>query len=435
MLLYKKAPKSIARLTSDKYKISGRRRVVLITSVDIRRIIKIMKVAGIVAEYNPFHNGHKYQIDTLKSNGFTHIVTAMSGNFVQRGDVAIVDKWLRTALALSSGVDLVFEIPTCYCLAPAEKYCFSAVEILKNSGIVDNLCFGSETGDINKLSAIADILSDKAVDEKIKEHLKSGITYAAARENAVKELYKNTDFAYFLKNPNDVLGIEYLRALKSLKSDIKPLAIRRIGVAHDDRIVTEDFASASKIREMIKSGEDYANFMPENHAFELKRAKNERVFPVFLEDNERVILSLLRNLKEEDFASLCDVSEGFHNRLFSAVREADSLEKLYSLAKTKRYTLARIRRLIMNSALGIFAYEKPPYLRVLGFSENGKELLSLIKEKSDLPIVTSFSEAKKLSTSAENYFKKEARYTDFYSMLMPKIAQSGMEFSRSIVKI
>lgn len=394
-----------------------------------------MKVAGIVAEYNPFHNGHKFQIDYLKNNGFTHVISAMSGNYVQRGEPAIADKWVRTLIALKNGVDLVLEIPTCYCLAPAEKYGSFAVEILNNTGIVNSLCFGSESGSIDRLLKLAnEILDDEEVNERIKENLKKGITYAAAREQAVKELY-GEEFSSLLKSPNDILGSEYLRALKKLNSDIKPLTIKREGVGHNDDETAGEFAAATKIRELIKSGEDYLSFVPRDTFDILAPAEKERIFPVTVKNGERAILAKLRALSESDFERLADVSEGFHNRLFSAANKAKSLEEFYSEAKTKRYTLARIRRLAINAALGIYSYEKPPYIRVLGFSENGRELLKLMKEKAKLPIVTSYADAKKISPTAEDYFEKESKYTDFYSMLMPEIMPKGSEFGKGVVKI
>lgn len=394
-----------------------------------------MKTAGIVAEYNPFHNGHKFQIDSLKNQGFTHIVTAMSGNFVQRGDIAVADKWIRTKAALEGGADLVLEIPTCFCLAPAEKYGFSAVEILNNTGIVDNLCFGSETGKTDKLLQIAtEILDSSEVEERLKNFLSEGITYAAAREMAVDNIY-GEEFSQILRKPNDVLGIEYLRALKKLKSSIKPLAIKREGVGHNDTETTNYFASASQIRKMIEYGENYDDFVPKTTKIELESAKIKQEFPAVVKNYERVILGTLRSLNESDFERLQDVSEGFHNRLFEAVKTADSLNSLFTLSKTKRYTLARIRRLVMNAALGIFDYEKPPYIRVLGFSQNGKNLLAQMKNKSKLPIVTSYADAKKVSQEAAKYFEKEAYYTDFYSMFLRKIQPKGIEFSKSIVKI
>ena len=393
-----------------------------------------MKVAGIVAEYNPFHNGHKFQIDTLKKQGFSHIVTAMSGNFVQRGDAAIVDKWARAQIALENGVDLVLEIPTAYCLSPAEKYCGAAVEVLHQTGTIDNLCFGSESGDLSVISKLSKILSSEEIDDEIKRYLKISKNYIEARERAVSNLYGD-EYLTVLKNPNDILGIEYLRALENLKSDIKPLAIKREGVGHNDNNSNGIFASASAIREMIKSGEIYDSFLPKSATLLLNSRENKLLFPAFLQKGERIILSKLRGLSKEDFERLQDVSEGLHNRLYDAVRNAQSLEDLYVLAKTKRYTLARIRRLILNISLGIFDYEKPPYIRVLGFSENGKELLSKMKQTASLPIVTSYAEAKKLDEKSKEYFEREAEFTDFYTMLTPKISPAGLEFSKSIVKI
>ncbi len=390
-----------------------------------------MKVAGIVAEYNPFHNGHKHQIDALREMDFSHIIVAMSGNFVQRGDIAIADKWTRAKIALENGADLVVEIPTCYCLAPAEKYCFSAVEILDNLGVVDTLCFGSETGDLDKLNTLCTFLLDPKTDGQIGEFLVASKSFIEAREKVVKKELSE-DFVKNLKNPNDVLGIEYLKALKLLNSNISALSLKRVGVGHNDSNAVDNFASASAVRKMIESGEDYSKFVPESS----KKFLNEsQLFPASLKDNERVVLAKLRELKECDFERLADVSEGLHNRLFDAVRNAKSLEELLCLAQTKRYTNARIRRLILNATLGIFSYKKQPYLRVLGFSQNGKELLGKIKENGKKEIVTSYADAKKIGENAKDFFEQEARFTDFFTMLTPKIAPAGVEFSESIVII
>lgn len=393
-----------------------------------------MKVAGIVAEYNPFHNGHKHQINSLQDSGFSHIIVAMSGNFVQRGDAAVIDKWQRTKMALESGADLVLEIPTSYCLAPAEKYGFGAVENLHKTGVVDSLCFGSESGDLDKINTLCEFLQSPRTDEEIGKYLKISKNYIEARERVVANGL-GREFLEILKNPNDILAIEYLKALKTLDSNITPLPIKRIGVGHNDTESIGKFASASSIREMIKKQEDYSKFLPETSLKLINERKEKLLFPADLQNNERVILAKLRDLSTDDFEKLEDVSEGLHNRLFDAVRSACSLEDLYTFAKTRRYTLARIRRLILNATLGICSYEKPPYLRVLGFSQNGKELLSKIKTKSDLPIVTSYADAKKISEEAKQYFEIEANYTDFYTMLTPKIAPAGLEFLESVVKI
>ncbi len=394
-----------------------------------------MKVAGIVAEYNPFHNGHKFQVDSLVERGFSHIVCALSGNFVQRGDVAIIDKWQRTKMALENGVDLVLEIPTSYCLAPAEKYAFSAVEILDNTGVVDSLCFGSETGELDTLLALCkDILKSDEVNQKIKQNLKSGVTFSAARSSAIKDVF-GEKYADILKNPNDILGLEYINALNSLDSKIKPFAIKRTGAMHNDTKTSDNIASASSIRNFVFENEAYENFLPEKTNKILETAKAEKTFPVRLENANRVIISKLREKEKSDFEKLNDVCEGLHNRLYDAVRQAETIDEVYNNAKTKRYTMAKIRRLYLNALLDIYSYEKPPYLRVLGFSEKGKELLSEIKKRCSLPIVSSYSDAKRISKAAQEYFEKEAKFTDFYSMLTPKIQPTGAEFSQGIVKI
>ena len=394
-----------------------------------------MNVAGIVAEYNPFHNGHKYQIDMVKQSGFSHVVVALSGNFVQRGDCAIVDKWARAKAAIDGGADLVVEIPTCYCLAPAEKYAFGAISALNNLGVVNSLVFGSESGDEDLLNTLATkVLRDEKVENRLKEILKSGVSFPSARETAVKEIYGER-YANVLKNPNDTLGIEYINAINSLKSDMNFCTIRRNGVGHDDTLVSGNIASASKVREMIFDGKDFSGFVPKCSANELKSAFDNFTAPVSMKNGERALLFALRSKTQDDFEKIVDVSEGLESRLLSAVNSAQSLDELYANIKTKRYTLARVKRLVLTALLGIEKYEMPPYIRVLGFSQNAKELLKEIKQKADLPMVSCLADVKKIGESAEKYFAKEANYTDFYSMLMPKIAPKGAEFSKSIVKI
>lgn len=394
-----------------------------------------MSVAGIVAEYNPFHNGHKFQIDTLKKKGFSQVVVALSGNFVQRGDAAIIDKWSRAKAAISGGADLIVEIPTCYCLAPAEKYAFGAISALENLKVVDTLCFGSESADENLIETLAlKILRDEKVETRLKEILKSGASFPSAREKAVNEIY-GTEFSKILKNPNDTLGIEYLNAIKKLKSKMDFCVIKRTGVNHDEMSVSGNIASASKTRQMILDDEDYQKFLPEYSADEIKSAIENKKAPVLLKNAERMVLYSLRNKTQDDFLKIPDISEGLESRIKTAANTACNLEELYSLIKTKRYTLARVKRLVLSAVLGIENYEMPPYIRVLGFSENGKELLKEIKQNSDLPLVSCLSDVKKLGKKAEEYFNKESNYTDFYSMLMPKVEKTGVEFSKSIVKI
>lgn len=394
-----------------------------------------MKTAGIIAEYNPFHNGHLYQLKTLKKMGFERIVVALSGNFVQRGEPAVIDKWARARSALLGGADLVVEIPTCYCLSPAEKYAFGAVGVLNNIGVVDSLCFGSETGDIDILKKfVYDIKEDETVNLRLKENLKKGFGYAAAFSSAVESAFSK-EYSEILKNANDILGIEYISALKKSGSKITPSAVKRKGVSHNGEETCGEFASASKIRELIFSSNNFFDFVPRKSGELFSKSVEKGEAPVFLNNSERVLLTALRALKLSDFSRLADIGEGLDKRIFNAVAMAGDIDTLFELIRTKRYTDSRIKRLVLNAVLGIFEYKEAPYIRVLGFSEKGNTLLREIKGKSDLPIVTSYADAKKLGKECEDYFIREAEYTDFYSMLMPKIQPKGMEFRKSVVKI
>ncbi len=387
-----------------------------------------VKTAGIVGEYNPFHNGHLYQINKIKSQGFDFVVVAMSSNFVQRGDCAIIDKWARTKTAIKNGADLVLEIPTCYCLSPAEKYAFGALSVLDNTNIVNTLAFGSESGNLEVLQKFAyEVYENSKVIKILKSNLEKGEGYAVSFDNAVEKVY-GEKYSAVLKNPNDVLGIEYLRAIKKLDSSISPFAIKRSKVLHNDEKTDDNIASGSKIREMILNGEDFYRFIPEIEGDIFKNTAT-------LQNGERVLLHILRNMKREEYLSLADINEGLEQRILNSAKVSKKLDEFFENVKAKRYTLSRIRRIILNAVLQIHDYENSPYIRVLGFSENALPLLKEMKRAAKLPIVSSFADAKKQGKRAEEYFLKEASYTDFYTMLEKEIRVSGLEFQKSVVKI
>ena len=387
-----------------------------------------VKIAGIIAEYNPFHNGHLYQIEKIKENGFDFVVVAMSSNFVQRGENAVIDKWARAKSALENGADLVLEIPTCYCLSPAEKYAFGGVSVLNNANIIDTLVFGSESDNLSVLQKFADEISEnEQVNIFLKESLNKGEGYAYSLDKAVERVY-GKEYSDILKNPNDVLAIEYLNAMKKTNASFSPTPIKREKVLHNAKRTVDNIASGSKIREMILKNEDFSNFVPNFESDTFKNFAN-------IKNGERIILNTLRNLKSEDFLKIPDVNEGLEQRIINAAKTAKNIDDFFEKAKTKRYTLSRIKRIVLCAVLQIYVYEMPPYLRVLGFSENAKLLLKELKQKAKLPIVSSFADAKKVGKEAEKYFIKEASYTDFYTMLENEIRQSGLEFQKSVVKI
>ncbi|MBQ7129207.1 MAG: nucleotidyltransferase family protein, partial [Clostridia bacterium] len=324
--------------------------------------------------------------------------------------------------------DLVLEIPTCYCLSPAEKYAFGALSVLDNTNIVNTLAFGSESGNLEVLQKFAyEVYENSKVIKILKSNLEKGEGYAVSFDNAVEKVY-GEKYSAVLKNPNDVLGIEYLRAIKKLDSSISPFAIKRSKVLHNDEKTDDNIASGSKIREMILNGEDFYRFIPEIEGDIFKNTAT-------LQNGERVLLHILRNMKREEYLSLADINEGLEQRILNSAKVSKKLDEFFENVKAKRYTLSRIRRIILNAVLQIHDYENSPYIRVLGFSENALPLLKEMKRAAKLPIVSSFADAKKQGKRAEEYFLKEASYTDFYTMLGREIRVSGLEFQKSVVKI
>jgi predicted nucleotidyltransferase len=391
-----------------------------------------MRVCGVIAEFNPFHNGHKYLLEKIREKGFDYIVAVMSGNFVQRGETAFLEKHLRTEQALLNGVDLVVELPLPYAVSSAEKFATGSVSILDSLGIVDSLCFGSECGDIAVLLKIAEIDSKG----KISEYLKDGITYASAFEKLV-ENELGADYSAVLSEPNNILAIEYIKALNRLESDIKPITVKRVGASHNSMKPEGDYCSASFIRENAGIN-NISDYLPDTAYEIIKKATEEKLCPVFLENNERAVLSFLRKCDKDYFSLLPDISEGIENRLYSAIREACSLEELYSLIKTKRYTLTRIKRLVLNAYLGVTSdyYDSlPPYIRVLGFNEKGRSVLKEAKEYSKKPVYSLASDFSSSEYEAKKFYELECRSTDLYYLSTDKIQPCGKEMTANAVII
>jgi len=389
-----------------------------------------MRVCGIVAEYNPFHNGHKYLIDKIREIGFDYIVAVMSGNYVQRGEPAILDKRLRTKQALANGVDLVVELPLPFAVSSAEKFALGSVCILDSLGVVDSLCFGSECGNTDILKKISEV----DVKGKINSYLNDGRTYASAVQSLI-ENELGSEYSDVLSTPNNILGIEYIKAINRLESKISPITIKREGVCHDSDKPEGDFCSASYIRSNI-GNDSIFSFMPDSSKEIIKKAISNKICPISLEKNERVVLSYIRRYDSEYFSSLPDASEGIENRLYSAVREARSLDELYSMVKTKRYTMARVKRLVLNAFLGVTAdYTEvlPPYIRVLGLNEKGREILKNAKGSATKPILTLASDFSKSDEMCKKFYSLECRATDLYSSLADEIQPCGIEQAEKAV--
>lgn len=393
-----------------------------------------MQVCGIISEYNPFHFGHAALIQQARKAGATHVAAIMTGNYVQRGEPALLSKWARTKQALSCGVDLVVELPLPWAVAGAEKFALGGVALANALG-VDWLGFGSECGDVQALTKAANALLDPGLQAEIRRELQEGITYARARMNAVESLF-GTKTACLLNEPNNILGIEYIKALNQLNAKAIPFTIRRVGAAHDEQNSDSPIASASKIRNTVLSKGNYCELLPPSSAEILKEEIEAGRAPVSLLCMERAILAKLRTMEKSEYASLPDLSEGLENRLFQAVKNASTLEEVFLLTKSKRYTHARIRRIVLSAFLGVTSgmnQGTPPYLRVLGMNNRGTEILRRAKNVKKLPIISHSSDILLLDNRAKNVIELENRATDLYALCMPESAPCGLDRTTGII--
>ena len=397
-----------------------------------------MKTAVITAEYNPFHKGHRWQLEQVRAAGASHVSVVMSPDFTQRGTPAIFPKRLRAQAALQNGADLVLELPVCYALAGAQRFAFGAVQLAAAMGCVDLLAFGAEDADLVQLRQACTALQQEEVNQTIRQLLPSGITFAKARERAVAVVY-GEETALLLQKPNNILAIEYLCQLEKLPdAHIQPLALGRIGNTHDGEPVGE-FASASFLRGLMLEGrwEQAQQYLPQNVWQLYRQAQQDGQF-ADLQLGERAVLSALRRMEQKEMAQLADLSEGLENRLYRASREACSLEQLYAAVKSKRYPLARVRRLVMNAFLQLPAQMQmlpPPYLRVLGMNERGKQILSAMKRTASLPVSTSLMKLARSTQAARQWAQVEAAACDQYSIFCQQIQASGSDWSLPFVSL
>lgn len=397
-----------------------------------------MKTAVITAEYNPFHKGHRWQLEQVRAAGASHVAVVMSPDFTQRGTPAIFPKRLRAQAALQNGADLVLELPVCYALAGAQRFAFGAVQLAAAMGCVDLLAFGAEDADLVQLRQACTALQQEEVNQTIRQLLPSSITFAKARERAVAAVY-GEETALLLQKPNNILAIEYLCQLEKLPdAHIQPLALGRIGNTHDGEPVGE-FASASFLRGLMLEGrwEQAQQYLPQN-VWQLYRQAQQDGQLADLQLGERAVLSALRRMEQKEMAQLADLSEGLENRLYRASREACSLEQLYAAVKSKRYPLARVRRLVMNAFLQLPAQMQtmpPPYLRVLGMNERGKQILSAMKKIASLPVSTSLMKLARSTQAARQWAQVEAAACDQYSIFCRQMQPAGSDWSLPFVSL
>ncbi len=383
------------------------------------------RVLGIIAEYNPLHNGHLYHIrESINESQAQFVVCIISGNFVQRGNTSIIDKWTKAKMALSNGVDLVIELPTVYSTSSAENFAEGAIKILDSLKVVDTISFGMEAKDISTLNNIANVLYQEPREyvTMLNHELSKGLSFPKARENALM-VYLNDikRYANILTGANNILGIEYLKALKKLKSPLTPIGIRRQKVLYHDEMIVDDFASATAIRKMIASRQfdDIMKVIPRSSYILLAQELRKGHYVLDLSKFQKEILYILRKMSIEEIKALPDVSEGLENAIKNAADSCNNIVDLVNMVKSKRYTQTRIQRILVYALLGI--HEKMmetskkivPYTRILGYSPKGKVLISeIMAQNPKLNLVTS---VKKFLDTNKNKFLKEMLQTDIYA--------------------
>lgn len=405
-------------------------------------------VLGIIAEYNPFHNGHFYQIEEAKKQtGAKYVVAVMSGNFTQRGNTSLIDKWAKAQMALENGVDIVLELPTIYSVSSAENFAEGAIKILDSLKIVDTLCFGTETADFAALNNIANVLHNEPKEYVaiLNHELGKGISYPKARENALM-MYLNDikRYASILSGSNNILAIEYLKALKRLKSDMTPFSIQRKKVYYNDERIIDEFASSTAIRKLIAT-EQYAEVrkvVPMSSYMLLKEKIEKGNFVIDIIKFEKEILYNLRKMTVKQIAELPDVTEGLEYAIKNAANSCNSLLELVNIIKSKRYTQTRIQRILVYALLGITkkdmanARKVTPYARVLGFNKNGREMLSdICSINPRINMITSVKkyEDQNINKVLREMLEKDIFATNVYTLGYEDDSWANLDYTNKLV--
>ena len=408
------------------------------------------KVLGIISEYNPFHNGHLYHLEQSKKlTGANYTIAIMGGNFTQRGSTSIIDKWSKTEMALNCGIDLVIELPLLYSISSAENFADGAIKILDSLKVVDYISFGAETSEIDLLDKIANVLykEPKAYKDLLSTEMKKGLSFPKARENALMSyLPDSNNYEHILSSPNNILGIEYLKALKRYKSNIKPISVARFESGYNDLNYSGNIASATAIRNIIKNGGiDIIRRLlpPPCYSILMDNIKQGHIVPD-LSAFERQIIYNLRKMDVEEIAELPDVTEGLEFAIKKSANACNTLHEFFTFIKSKRYTATRIQRILLYALLGItkkdIALSKKinPYIRVLGLNNRGKFLISEIaKSNPKLEIITS---VKRFYENSNNknlnlLLDKDIWATNVYTIAYDFDSCNNLDFTKKLVTI
>lgn len=411
------------------------------------------KVVGIIAEYNPFHNGHSYHIQNTKAQtGADFVVAVMTGNFTQRGNTSVINKWEKTKMALNGDADLVIELPTIYSVSSAENFANGAVKILNELGIVDTISFGMEADDVSTLNNIANVLVNEPPEYKaILEHeLGKGNSFPKARENALM-MYLNDikRYANVVKGSNNILAIEYLKALKKQKSSIVPFGVKREKVYYNSTKIIDEYASATGIRNLLLHNqlEEVRKVVPaKSYSILLNNLRQGTYVLDIIAYNDEIIYKL-RSMTVKQIANLPDVSEGLEYLIKEVSNKTNNLIELINGIKSKRYTQTRIQRILLYALLGITKKDMEtskkitPYIRVLGCSEKGKMLLSQINSKAK--VITSLKKYEVSNKNKRHCFGKQKALsrmleidkmaTDIYTIGYKKDSKAGLDYTKGLI--
>ncbi len=416
-----------------------------------------MKVVGVIAEYNPFHNGHKYHLEKIKEmTNADYCIVIMSGNFVQRGAPALIDKYSRAKMALLNGADLVIELPVYYATSSAENFAAGSIALLDRLGVVDTICFGSECGDISVLSTFAKILAEEsdAFTEALRHNLRNGLSYPTARNNALTFVHKELcEHIQVLSSPNNILGIEYIKALYRRHSSIVPMTNLRVGSAYHDTRLSLNKSSAIAIRQSLEQLDNLlliANQVPSN-VFQIMEEHFHVNYPIYQQDISLPLKYKLLQHQKQGYSQFVDISEDLSDKIKKNLEMFTSCKEFCEILKSKDMTYTRISRCLLHILLDIkkdslqqfLSDDYVYYARILGLKQNSTDLLSAIKQKSSIPLLSKLADAETvLNSDGQGTYALEMLHSDiFASHVYDSVATDKYhtmlpnEYRRQIIKV
>ena len=385
-----------------------------------------MKVLGIIAEYNPMHTGHIYHINEAKKiTNSDYVIAIMSGSFTEQGNIAMLDKFTRAKEAINSGVDIVIELPTIYAVSDGGSFANKAIQILNDLNIVDSICFGAETDNISKLNNIANtiVVNEEKIWNDIKENLKKGISFANARNESLKKYLKD-DEINLINSPNNILGIEYLKSILTLNSNITPYCIKRESNDFNDDIITQKYTSSTSIRKHLEKDNDIQNISEYISKNTLNSILNSKV--LFNKDIFELLKYKIITMSNEELRNIYGITEGLENKIQNEILDSYTYEDFIFKLKSKRYELSKIKRMLIHILLDTTKEDfenlkdsNSNYAHILAFNHDKKEILSYMSKNSNIPILTSINDntLAKLTQNQRKLIDYDLKASNIYSFL------------------